>query len=468
MCCAPFVVMPILETTNTADRGDELRGELTGQQLPAMSSLARSVLAASSEEERERCFTALYKSTEQELNNVRQIIDQDLASIECSPKKMAPGVSVVLPHYVEINRKENAQEGGPASAVFMNPSSFDLLRCLKSDVNKGVNGAMQFSFSALSKGEFLQRKIQLHQTGKIDLSAISNLVDVATLLASISENPSNPYRQVNPRSISNISKIILQGCYDEETIFKVAVLAWCAFIGRTSSIPNNTRSSSSLITREQLEQCTAAPNAAAASRSSFAMQREYSDRFPNDQPSTQFERLVRSAAFEDFISMVRNGCPLHIPGVGQGLIKPLCWGEKCKSQASKDDYLSAQVVWVSPQPNGIDAMFLARMHSLHRRDFPLKCPSMRVLRILPDMISDQYLEPRQYLIDKSRDGVNEAIRALALERAVVGDASGNRWISFKLLDDVATAHHATKEKREAVQTLLAATHFSHYTKRMVE
>jgi hypothetical protein len=93
---------------------------------------------------------------------------------------------------------------------------------------------------------------------------------------------------------------------------------------------------------------------------------------------------------------------------------------------------------------------------------------MRVLRIVPDIISDRYLEPRQYLIDSSRAGVDQAIKTLEVERAVVGDASGNRWISFKLLDDVATAYHASQDKYQAVQTLLAATHFSHYTKRMLE
>jgi hypothetical protein len=90
---------------------------------------------------------------------------------------------------------------------------------------------------------------------------------------------------------------------------------------------------------------------------------------------------------------------------------------------------------------------------------------MRILRIVPDLVLDQRIGTRQYLIDDSRLGLectDKAIQDLKLGASVIKDASGNRWISMRYLDE---ATQQSGGNLDAVQKLLAATHFPYYTKR---
>jgi hypothetical protein len=92
---------------------------------------------------------------------------------------------------------------------------------------------------------------------------------------------------------------------------------------------------------------------------------------------------------------------------------------------------------------------------------------MRILRIIPEFLSSNSLEARQYLIDSTYHELDRAIKHLGLEKNIVIDIDGNQWISFRHLKEALETTHYSKRGFCAKSVILGATHFPHFSKLMI-
>lgn len=440
--------------TSSSERGD---------------ALFDAINTTTSREKRVEVLDRLENSDQQTLRHLAMRLSPVLAEQRFDRKGITNKLRVSSPDYIDIIEKRKAEDSASIHRAFLPSHIFELLQLLNPESGRGGNKQICKSIHSFENDTFCAKSLLVSPIGSLADTHLTTHEGLARTLAAMLEKQGPSQESTTPRDFVKLLRTLIEPITLEPTLeLQTIALAWCVRAAlRASAVSKPTRSN--FIEPNKLLRDFSAPrNPNAPAQSARVIQSEFGRAFPNDTAQEQFGRMVLQGAFRDSTQLIRNQCPLLIPSNGDGLILPLCWTERKLAEVSQQPYLSAQVAWIQQQPGGAYALFIARFHSLHRNDHELKCPTMRIMRIIPDLLSSNSLEPRQYLVDNNYPEFDLAIRRLGLEHNVVIDSDDNHWISFQHLEAALSRVQYSNRAFCPKSVMLAATHFPRFSKRMLE
>lgn len=433
------------------------------------STLYRDVLRAAVGGRMDQFLQTLYASSLKDLKELHSDLKMVSGEYRFDKKAIEKRIGFESGNYVSISPEIVLGTEQSVTKVFLFPEVYNLVRLVDPDHWLRANGGMRVNMEALnSKGDLEKRSVTIARAGHFDRSDCHSAISVAYIVASILEGNIQNGIVPNPRMVLSFVGRLLEGHIEREQLVILTALGWCQ-LSEKLAVTKSDLLRSSEETRLSLSQLVAVPNKSLKGSSS-GFQRRYSDEFLSDSPEVQYKRLLSQRALSGYKDVIRNGCPLEIPLRGAGLIEPLCWLERRIGAESGQPYLSAQCVWTEEQHSGFKVLFVARYHSLHRDNYPLKCPTMRVTRIIPESLSNKSIAPRQYLVNQETPDLTRAIADSNLQGSILEDANGHQWLSIDHLEDAVRKFPTfiNGSNYSIGATLLSATHFAYYSKRMLD
>lgn len=440
-----------ITSTNTGfdSANISIGGSSEGRQLPF--EIFRRIQGARTEEERTECLGKLWTSDQRTLREIQLLLIECLKSELIKPKEspINSRISFSLPFYASLIANESKVK------LYLAPDVFELLGFHEPTKIKKLDHSLSWTpTDFFINGGFQKREFSISAASQFNDKPVTDLAGLAQTVATMLAGPEQRATP-EPALFWELLQFILKDSkLGDEPIFSASALAWCQ-ASEIISTRQRSESGSSVNKSEDIYTLLAVPNSEARRLSRWHMQNMYSAKFNDDQPQSQYDRLLANKAFEGFIQVIKEGCPLFIPKDGDGLIRPLCWVEK-RTGKDGEPYLHAQVIWVTRSDNGTPILFCARYHTLHR-SFHLKCPSMRVQRIVPSRFVDRNIGNIQYLLDMSCDGAGEAIRKLQLTSSILPGPSGYQWICWNKLNGALVG-----ASKELTDTMQRATHFVYH------